>query len=477
MSTSALHEFNQRYVRLTDRCRSQWTFYQFLQGLFKHLLDSECPIDLDFPGLLGELKDLSNIISHPDIQRTEKTIAQLAEKLDQQSQKLLEIDAGVPTSLLRRFFDRLRTQDEKILLAIIKFYLDGHDSSEDTLDKLHLLFTRLAEIQRESGGSVMRERHEIERLVQPLLMHRPPSSGNQEEVEILLRAIGDLRAEVLASRRFSELVAGGALDRFRILRRRLGDNLLHPRLLPPLLETTVIIKNRFRELWQEEESQLLADTNRVRDMQRHLSAHPEMMTPELREALELFDSAHSRYAVGKQEDNIRREDMVEFRVRLNNILEQFDGDQSRPTEDIEAEDVVEEVAAQPGENTGISYVPPATSIPPEVALPNDSLLQESLSKIIFALELVGRDTPAAQAAQAKELRALRVEVWEIEACQRVLAGELQNGSLEGERARHLLQAAASDGSLTTPFTAVTPSSSSGCIARVSVSCARTPGSG
>ena len=30
-----------------------------------------------------------------------------------------------------------------------------------------------------------------------------------------------------------------------------------------VLETTVVIKNRFRELWEDEESQILDDTNRV----------------------------------------------------------------------------------------------------------------------------------------------------------------------------------------------------------------------
>ena len=50
MATSALHDLNQRYVRLTDRSRSQWTFYQFLQGLFKHLRGSECPVEIDFNG-------------------------------------------------------------------------------------------------------------------------------------------------------------------------------------------------------------------------------------------------------------------------------------------------------------------------------------------------------------------------------------------------------------------------------------------
>ena len=35
---------------------------------------------------------------------------------------------------------------------------------------------------------------------------------------------------------------------------------------PSLLETTVAIKNRFRELWEDEEAALLADTNKVREL-------------------------------------------------------------------------------------------------------------------------------------------------------------------------------------------------------------------
>jgi len=105
---------------------------------------------------------------------------------------------------------------------------------------------------------------------------------------VLLHALGDLKAEVLACRTFTELVSGGALDRFRSLKRRLGETLLHPRLLPVLLETTVNIKNRFRMLWEDEETALLADTNKVRDLEKQLSGHPEMATPDLREMLEVF---------------------------------------------------------------------------------------------------------------------------------------------------------------------------------------------
>jgi len=444
MTAIGLQELNQRYVRLTDRSRSQWTFYQYLQGLFKHLFNSQCPIEIDFPSLFNDLRQLGAGLGHPETARTDRTISTLNTRLDGQAHRLLVVDEQNPPSLLRRFFDKLRNQDEKVLLAIIKFYLDSSRVSEDTLDKLDILFTRLAEIPREERGSLVRERHEIERLVQPLLQYRPSLKTPDQEVEILLHAMADLKAEVLSCRTFTELVAGGALDRFRSLKRRLGENMLHRRLLPVVLETTVTIKNRFRELWEDEESALMADTNKVRELQKQLAGNPEMATPELRELLEVFASAQQRFDEGRQTENLRREDALKLRMTLNRILEQFDisqiAAQPQPTAAVEEE----EETPSPWETS--KQLPPAPGASGAQAIGTSlqagPLLQEYVSKILFALELVGAERPADEAVTAKELAHLRLELCEVEACRELLDGRAAPGTLASERAKHLLQAAA-----------------------------------
>jgi hypothetical protein len=444
MSAVTLHDLNQRYVRLTDRCRSQWTFYQLLQGLFKHLRSEPCPVELDFPGIFGRLREVGVELGHPETARTEKSIAALNTLLDRQAKQLVEVDCVISPSLLRRFFDRLRNQDEKVLMAIIKFYLDATPGDEDRLDKLDLLFTRIAEIPRNDGGSFAREKHEIERLVTPLLQQRPNlTSAPDSEVDILLHAIADLRAEVLACRSFNELVQGGSLDRFRTLKRRLGDTLLHSRLLPSLLETTVAIKNRFRELWEDEETQIMDDTNRVMELKRQLAGHPELVNQELREALETFDLAHRKFDQARQDENLRREDIVELRRTLNFILEQFDTTHAPVTVTVPltfSESLGTAEAPQAVEAGADGGEPMAHQI--ETNLPVDPLLSEYLSKIVFALELVGRDKEPAEAARAKELATLRLEPWEVAAARRVMDGQSREGALIGERDRLLLHAAA-----------------------------------
>ncbi len=438
--TVALHDLNQRYVRLTDRSRSQWTFYQFLQGLFKHLRGSACPLELDFNALFNSLREIPETLGVADTSRGEKALGHIAARLDEQAKKLLLVDQDVPPSLLRRFFDRLRTQDEKVLLAIIKFYLDVREPSQDILDKLDILFTRLSEIPRGDGTSLAREKHELERIVQPLLQAREIPRTPEQEIEILLSALADLKSEAMASRSFTELVGGGALDRFRTLKRRLGPSYLHPALLPPLLQTTVAIKNRFHDLWQEEQASLLDDTSRVFELQRQLENQPELMTNELRESFEAFAAVHQRFDRGRQEESVRREDALELRLTLNRILEQFDsanqsmanarGFGNRGFQDVE-------VATEAVEVTDHGERPAET-----VESIADPLIQEYVNKLVFALELVGNERSAAESAHAKQLVTLRLEPWEVEACQAVSKGKLARGSLAAERARLFLQSAA-----------------------------------
>jgi hypothetical protein len=454
MSVADLHEPNQRYVRLSDRARSQWTFYQFLQAVFKHLAGRECPAEYDFQELFARLREASEEIGTLEAGRVEKNLTEIGKTLDRQARGLLEADTEVPPSLLRRFFDRLRRQDEKVLLAVIKFYLAAESQSEDTLDKLDILFTRLAEIPREDGSSLVRERHEIERMLQPLLAQYPLQAAPANEVTILLTALADLRSDVLATRTFTELLASGVLDRFRTLKRRLRDSFLDLRLLPSIMETTVTIKNRFRELWEDEEPQMLDDTNRVIELRRHFLAHPEILTPELRDALETFASLHQRFDKGRQQQNLRREDVLKLRRTLTRILEHHDASQRRSPTSVEVAP-----PSQPHEEITAVGSPPAEEVAdggPDAALlpldsdeegaiphvPPDPLLQDYYGKIIYAIELVGSDLPSAEVVRAKELTTLHLEPWEVEAGQEIGAGKTGSTSLSDERYRLFFQAAA-----------------------------------
>ena len=442
MAAIALHELNQLHVRVSDRARSQWTFYQFLQAVFKHLAGTTCPVELDFQTLFTRLREVAEQLGHADASRATRALAEIDKVLDRQAQELFAADREVSPSLLRRFFDRLRRQDEKVLQAVIKFYLQAPVASDDALDKLDILLTRLAEIPREDGGSLVREPHEIERLVQPLMIGRPIPATPEAKLDELRQTLGELRAEVLALPELSALLSSDALDRFRTLKRRLGGSLLDPRILPAIVATTVTFKNRFRELWQDEEPQLLDDTNRVMELRRHFLAHPDILTPELRDALEEFSSLQKRFDQARKDDNVRREDILELRRTLTAILEHHDAAERRA-----AHAVRERV-----ENTRViipeAAVARATEPPPRIEessaphVPDDPLLSEYLSKMIYALELAGVDRTPAELVHARELTTLHLEPWEIESCIHVSRRRDLANSLDDQRHQLFFQAAA-----------------------------------
>lgn len=436
MTVATVAELNQRYIKLADRCRGQWTFYQLLQGLHKHLQHEPPPPELEFRSTFDRLKEVAEELNHPDTAKVLRELERLNLRLDLMDTTLRKADESVSPALLRRFFDRLSTKDEKVLLAIIKFYLDAPQFTADVLDKLDVLFTRLAEIPKADGGFLSREKHELERLVKPLLAGRDLPEIPQREAEILLQAIIELRAEILGHRTFSELMASGSLDRFRNLKRRLGASLLHPALLPVLMETTVAIKNRFRFLWEEEETQILEDTNRVMELARHLERNPDMLSPELQEALDTFNRRRRRFEQAKQQDNLRTEDIQALRESLNSILEQFDHQNLSPAPKSAQEKVDYQKVDYPVEELepGPSWPSPPPSASPQVALV-DPLLGEYVNKILFALELAGKDRSPAELAHAKEVVALRLEPWEIEACLALGSGQVPAGHLLGEQTK------------------------------------------
>lgn len=427
MSVAAVAQANQRYVKLADRCRAQWTFFQLLQGLHKHLDYHVPPPELDFRATFDRLKALGDNLNNPDTAAVLRELDKFNLHLDLLDSKLREADEAISPSLLRRFFDRLSSKDEKVLLAIIKFYLDAPELTQDVLDKLDVLFTRLAEIPRAEGGFLSRERHELERLVKPLLAGKAIPPIPEQEVAILLNAISELRGEILGKRTFSELVASGCLDRFRNLKRRLGASLLHPGLLPVLMETTVALKSRFRFLYEEEEAQILEDTNRVMELARHLERNPDMLTPELQEALDTFNRTRRRFEKAKEQDNLRTEDVLALRDSLNAILGEFDNRQS-PLVALapEAEEPVE---------AGSAELLPSPTVSEAFSGPTDPLLHEYLNKILFALELAGKDKSPAELARAREVVALRLEPWEVEACLALGEGRIAEGHILGEQTK------------------------------------------
>ncbi len=478
MMASNLHHPSVRFTRLSDRFRSLWTFYQFLGGVFKHLDRGPLPFSYDFQSLYRRLQEVAPKVGIEGVTDVQKDLDEIDRELQRIHAELRDIDSQLPPSLLRRFFDRLRQQDEKILFVLAKFYVQSPEMDRDTLDKLDILFTRLASAPLEDGRALPKAPEDLEEIFRRLVAVGTVPELDDFERAALVQAVKEIRDEVEAIRDFEKLLTSGVLDRLRELKVRLGRTILDPVLLTQVVTTNIVARNKFEELYRDEEVQILEDTNRIFEIERYLERNPDFATEDLREKISTFRRFRSRFDTGRKEENLKREDVLELRRTMHEILAQFDSGLGRGSsatwEEREAVPAAvgslgpmgtdssgpEDAGRPPSAVASAGSDPPPKAAPGVVGaafepderasttasldeiMPPDPLLSETLHKIMFALELVAWDHEPEQAAQAKELHNLHLEPWEVAAYRKLAEGELTEGTLAWELQRFYLTAAA-----------------------------------
>ncbi len=456
MATGTVHELSERYTDLSDRFRSLWTFFQFLAGVYKHRNEGSIPYDYDFQGLYQRIQLLVPQISGDIDKRVLIEFEQIDRELERIQRELERLEREFGPSYLRRFFDHLKRQDEKILFALVKFYLMSRHLEQETFDKLDILLTRLAEAPSEKDDLIQRARPELLATFERLaafagLVPLPPS-----EEKPLVEAVAELREEFERIGDFDTLVQSRVYDRLRGFKTRIGRAILHPPILYEITAANIAARNRFRDLFDIEERQLLEGTNRIFDIERYLKKNPDLATLEIKEKIEVFRKTRVRFEDARRQHNVKRSDILDLRQSMHDVLAHFDSTaadllgtikERKPaapapaTKADQGNDRKEfpEAAGDPQQtaNSPLSARrpddPPITSITD--LLPSDALLNEVLHKIMFALELVVWDRTPEQVIEAPEIKSLGLESWEVG----VYRNLVEKQSDEDSEQRHLEQ--------------------------------------
>ena len=145
MSVAEIGQLHNRYVRLSDKFKTLWTFHQFVSGVYKNLLEMPLPYQIDFPVAYEPVKQIAELIQSADSAKAIEMMDRSEKALVVMTRQLMEADERVPASVMRRFFEKVRQQDEKIIFQLIKFYLFADSVEGDRRDKLDFLFTKIAE--------------------------------------------------------------------------------------------------------------------------------------------------------------------------------------------------------------------------------------------------------------------------------------------------------------------------------------------
>ena len=449
-----------RYTILSDRFRSLWTFYQFLSGVFKHLGEGAMPYTYDFQALHSQLEDLVHKIGVESTVDAKPELDRLERELDRIQRDLAKIENGFPPSVMRKFFDHIKRQDEKVLCALLKFYLLSKYFEQDTLDKLDILFTRLAEIPLDDGRVAPRESDDLMRTFSRLgeFTELPPLP--RAEAAALAESVGAVRHELESIDTYQALVKSEVYERYRKLKQRLGKAALHPSLLVEITTTNIVAKNRFKDLFETEERKVAENTNRIYDIERYLKRHPELASQNLKRQIEEFRHIRIRYETSLRKENVKRDDITDMTRAMHAVLAQFDPSSKRTVapDDLTAGIEISGLGAtvsdggtdeglRPPEEPELLVEDAGGGDRPHVTaltdmLPTDPLLNESLHKIMFALEMVVWDRLPAQVADAPEIRNLNLEPWEVATYRRLSEGNVDRSSTEWELDRFFLTSAA-----------------------------------
>jgi hypothetical protein len=460
MEPSSVQHLSERFTGLSDRFRSQWTFYQFLGGVFKHRDEGPMPYDYDFQGLYRRLQDLVPRMGVAGSSTAALEFEQMDRELRRIHSELSTIESEFPPSHLRRFFDHLKRQDEKILYALTKFYLLSTEFTQDTLDKLDILLTRVAETPLQEGRYALRNPAELRKTFDRLAAFGGIEAIPAAETAPLVDAVREFRNEFRNFTSFEDLVDSRIYDRYRELKQRLGKSFLYPPVLIEVVATNVEAKNQFRRLYREEEIKILEETNQVFEIERYLERNPGLTHDELKRQIEEFRDWWSRFDSGRRDDNIKREDILELRRSMNAVVSEFEplqqtaeGMVAEPSDGTELAEEPVNVAVDvlagsedpfpvtvPVSDDDTDSMSGGTSLTD--VLPSDPLLNESLHKMMFALEMVVWDRSPEQAVHSQELHDLRLEPWEVSSYLTLVEKPAEDGSTARELEVFFMRSAA-----------------------------------
>lgn len=429
---SALHR---RYADVSHRFRAGWTFHQFLQSLNKSLLQRmEDPYSSDFQDLYAGLKEISQSLHASESDRIrnrlegiERRLADLVEALDAE-------DNRVTPDLLRQFFRRVRSYDEKILTQLVKFYLyvqRGEAWDPDRLDKVDFLLARLSEEEDDRGGEPrLGDYRHLSEIFQGLWAQLDVAHPGAEVIREQRVAIDGIRAEAARIEGLEDLNSNALIRRYRDLKHGLGSLYFEPELLLAIQDTNLALKNRIHRLYGQEEQRIVAEYQRVFELEREVPVDRELDQElgEFREAIERFERQLQR-------EEFKLEDIAQIRQRVRELLPRLTAGRSETVEKITG---AQRVAPPEFLGTADHVLIASADISKMSLGDREDVLGEPFRRLVQALHDTSQELAPERIVLLPEIFPLRLEPREVVAFRRLFGQRENDRRLE----QFLLEAAA-----------------------------------
>lgn len=343
MSVEKLQLLHEDYIRLTERFKALWTFHQFLRGIWKTFFSQSPDHAADFNGLYDEVKAVGSDINvtAPDV--LARRILDLFGRLDTVAGQLREMDRQVSPSYVRRFFEKIRPQDEKIAFYLLRYYFSQPEVDADVIDKVDFLATVAATGRPEPDASASRPRSAVRKLFESVTASSVWPRIESGMTPAIVRAFDELASDVTRAREFEQLLTERLLNNARTMKRRVATGLADPEILTAVAWCNLTTRSVFHRLYEKEERRLEEASGRIADLERELTRGGEDVEPpaEFRK----FRESRVRFERQTVEHNIRAQHILELKLAIGDVLDKFDISGLEAEDIDEALELVEEVDA------------------------------------------------------------------------------------------------------------------------------------
>lgn len=425
---------HQRYVEVSNRFRSAWTYHQFLLGLRKLEGDAESGA---YAGELEAthemLKQVSEWLNSSDLVRAENQLGLVDRKLDELYRLLAKEDTKISPSRLRVFFERIRNHTDKILRQLVFFFVHARKAvswNEDHADKVDYLLTKLAgEAQGSDGPWVLRDRPQLreffhslwEQVGDEVESEEFPLQARVEQLESFRREIGEVES-------FDQLIDEQTLVRYRGFKHQLGIGYFHPELTMGIVEANLQLRNAVQRLHRREEQSIVADYQRIFDLERQVEVGEK-----LDEELTAFRDSVERFESKLQRDELSIDELARVREKVRQLIPRLTGAQLGTDlgSDEESEEEVVEFTSQPTDAGDLGASLPSDA--DHAVLENmagalgcgwgEELLAPHLGELLDALDGTDWDAKAEVVTFSTDLYPYQLEGREVEAYRRLAEPE------------------------------------------------------
>jgi hypothetical protein len=406
MSVAEIGLLHGRYVRLTDRFKAIWSHHQFVSAVYKTFLHQPLPYNHDFQKTYERIKAVMPLLNSAQAAEAAQalTLSELA--VERTTTSLLRADDQISASLLRRFFEKLKRQDESIVHFLIKFYLYAGAVDGDRRDKVDFLFTRIGEdFVAERGEYWSRDSLEFREKVIALVAAMRLEAAPQEEVVRVIRQIRAMRDEIQDADVLEELTERSLLKNARAFKHALGDLYFQPDVLLAIVELNVATKNKYLRLYHEDEQKIVEDSQKLMEHGDAIERNFGVTNPELIEEIARFRDFKERFDTARASSNVKHDVITQLKHSMSNILSQLDRGLAPDAE-------VEELP--PAFFDHAQQVENITS-----RFGSDPVLHDYLLRIAAAVEVADPSAMPEEIVEYPNVRDLRIEAWEVAAYQKL----------------------------------------------------------